>query len=203
MPLELKQQRTPALLDGRRFEQLTQSRVDALKEQKVAHFGRYGVQCSILQTNHDGTVQAQVMSSLPDFEGVYKGGHQAIWDCKVCSQASFPLNSYRDKVGSKGKRRQLTHMLERASHGVVCFFLIHWNERALKTRTDAPFTCAFPVHPYHPFWSAFEMGEEKSINRTHCEMFAPTIEWSTWGREQIARPDVMMAITQCESRMVG
>lgn len=79
-------------------------------------------------------------------------------------------------------------MYERARFGSLCFFLIHWNERRLKTKTVPAETYAFPVYDDHPFWQMFEAGEEKGLSRGQCEESGIQVVWEAHGREKTARP---------------
>jgi len=131
--------------------------------------GRYGVQ----SVRTGGPLGAIQIKSLPDFEGIMGWGDwQYIWDCKACSQASFNLAAYRDR-----KKRQLTHMIERSRFGAICGFLIHWNERKLKTKTEKEETWWFPVHHLHPFWESFFAAEVKRITRIDCMEHGKEVAW--------------------------
>lgn len=132
--------------------------------------GRYGVQVSQMKDASGNFVMTPI-SSLPDFEGVIQGGRQFIFDCKVCGSASFSLDN------DKFKKRQLTHMMNRSRFGVVCFLLIHFSERRLKTKTDEAATWAFPIHPEEPFWRQFDRGEVRSISRINCEEYGVIVDW--------------------------
>lgn len=178
-------------LKGERFQKIVLERCKQLSDLGLASIGEYGVQSA---RRVDGTVVT--IQSLPDFEGVTSDGRQAIFDAKVCSQASFNLAKYRRTPEVKGPRsKQLTHMLDRSRFGVRCFFLIHWNPRLLKTRRVAPVTYAFPVSHDHPFWLAFAVGDEKSITRPHCEVHGFVVPWTlATGNDRKFRPDVLAAV---------
>jgi penicillin-binding protein-related factor A (putative recombinase) len=177
-------------LTGARFEAIVKERCVQLHSRGLFHCGRYGVQA--VRTGDAW----QVMQSLPDFEGVTRDGRQAIFDAKVCSQSSFALDKYR--METKGSRsRQLKHMLDRSLFGVRCFFLIHWNERRLTTRTEPAVTYAFPVQQGHPFWESFLAGEIKSIRRSDCETYGHKIAWNhATSRDSKQRPDVLAAVVE-------
>lgn len=147
-----------------------------------ATMSRYGVHASLI----DG--KWRPIESLPDFEGVFRDGHQFIFDCKVCSQASFPLDD------DKFKRRQLRHMLRRSDFGVTCFLLIHFNERQLQKRTESARTVAFPVYRDHPLWVAFDAGEVKRIGRDHCDQYGVDVCWFTPPGAKKLRPALVRAI---------
>lgn len=97
-----------------------------------------------------------------------------------------------EKAGKK--RRQLKHMLSRSKYGAVCFFLIHWNSRELKTKTNPSTTVAIPVHHSMSFWQQFEQGGVKSISRDLSFQLGTIVEWNTLTRrESKQRPDVLSA----------
>jgi len=179
---------TAVRLTGADFEKSLIEVHASYKRARIAAFNRYGV-----QSYHNGTEWIQ-MQSLPDFEGCVKQqphGRHVIYDAKVCSQASFSLAYYR-KESRKNKSRQLEHMLDRSSFGSTCFFLIHWNERQLKTKSEPAETWIFPVE-YNRFWRAFLSGEVKSINRKDCEIHGTRVEWRTPPRGRKPRPDFLNA----------
>lgn len=178
-------------LTGSELEKLVVERGLEYRKAKQAHISRCGVQA--VRTKDEW----QVIPSLPDFEGVDWVGHQFIFDCKVCSQASFDLSKYRSDV--KGARsRQLKHMLERAEFGVRCCFLLHWNERAGKTFRLPAETFAFPISGRMEFWQAFERGEVRSITREDCAELGIRVEWSTLGAGRKPRPGFLAAIEKIQ-----
>ena len=174
---------------GKLFEQVLVARHNELKKDGVASIGRYGVQATRTKTDW------VILQSLPDFEGDVKGGGvvtnsdtHIIFDAKVCSQASFDLSKYRsDTKGAR--RRQLSHMYDRSEYGAVCFFLIHWNERILRTKKESAETYLFPVWIEHPFWQSFERGEVKSLNRQDCNDYGERVPWTIRSKARTARPD--------------
>lgn len=182
-------------LTGSEFEAIVEKRCLKYMEAGVAHVRKYGVQA--VYTKFAGPNREpgwQILQSKPDYEGVIHGARQFIFDCKVESGASFDLGRYRDETNGP-KRRQLNHMLERAEYGVRCFFLIHWNARELKTKSEQAITYAFPVHPKMPFWVAFMAGETKSISRHDCSEFGVLIPWTLFGeRDRSLQPDFIAAL---------
>lgn len=176
-------------LDGKEFEHHCIQRMDWEHQRHHCLMGRYGVQGTFI----DG--KWQPMQSLPDFEGVLPpNGRQFIFDAKVCSQASFDMAKFRP--GQKeNKARQLDHLLKRATYGAICFFLIHWNARQLKTKSEPEITWAFPVHPAHPFWERFCAGETTSINRLDCDEYAVPVPWNAPQGCRVERPDILHAVT--------
>lgn len=137
----------------------------------------------------------QPMDSYPDFDGVTApAGRQFTCDAKVCNQASFPLDAE-----SKSLSRQLRHMMERDRFGVIAFYLIHFPERALATKTDPEATWAFPVSGEHPFWIQFERAEVKRITRQDCEAYAVPVAWNTLPGHHKPLPDIVTAVHQLES----
>lgn len=175
-------------LTGKEFQRIVQDRCEKLRQDGLAGITSYGVQA--VRTRDDW----MVIQSYPDFEGPFdESGRQAIFDAKACSQASWSLDKYRPET--RGARsRQLRHMYERSRFGVVCFFLIHWNPRELKTKSREPLTHAFPVWVNHPFWERFDAGEIKSMTPGDCEEHAVPVPWSRSGKERVPRPDLMLAI---------
>ncbi len=177
-------------LTGTGFEKLIVQMAGYYKRDGVAHISRAGVQAV---RNKDEWV---VIPSLPDFEGVLAPrGSQIVFDCKVCSQASFDLSKYR--ADTKGSRsRQLKHMLERADFGSQCFFLIHWNPRAGKTFQQPAETVAFPVHASMEFWKSFERGEVRSIARADCQEHGWPVKWGTVTGGRTLRPLFLEALPE-------
>lgn len=204
-------------MKSKEFEEICLYRMKQEEERGNATMGRYGVQGSFMKGNGRPNIHPfveriqrgeaivlvlevlvdeasrsmdywQPNESLPDFEGVIKG-HQFITDAKVCNAASFPLDTE-----SKNKSRQLGHMLKRAKFGCTCFYLIHFPERKLATRTDPEVTYAFPIHPDHPFWEAFERGEKKRITREDCLEYAVEVEWNVLPGGNKPRPDIVFAV---------
>jgi penicillin-binding protein-related factor A (putative recombinase) len=172
---------TETQFTGEQFQDLIMPRIAQMKRDREAAIDRPGVHATVIQRYEDGTSLARIIPSLPDFQGVYgRPQRETIFDVKVCGTASFPLNKYRIEE-RKARSRQLKHMYERASFGSVCFFLIHWNARELKKKTEPAVTYAFPIQPDHPFWVASDVGSEKSIKRSHCEAIAKSTAWKCHG----------------------
>lgn len=187
----MKVEQSPSTsLTGKEFEDLVVYRLTQIRELGFGSFCRPGVHAIPQQRFDDGTVRARLIASLPDFQGVFdQPQREAVFDAKVCSKPSFDLDKYRSET--KGARaRQLRFMYERSQFGSLCFFLIHWNERKLKTKQDPAMTYAFPVIADHPFWRMFEIGEERNITRAQCEEYGVECTWSTIGREKTAKPDL-------------
>jgi hypothetical protein len=191
------------------------------EERGRATMGRYGVQCSfqqgkpmkpaeeyavkiinyppdclavISQVIEDarGSVDSmRALESYPDFEGVIgRRGQQFIFDAKVCNQASFPLDK-----DSKSQSRQLRHMLKRSAFGAVCFYLIHFPERVMATKTEAEEPWAFPVYAGHPFWDQFERGEVKRISRAEGRLHGVIVQWDApTPRSKNLSPNILDAI---------
>jgi len=144
--------------------------------------GRYGV----MATLRDG--QWAPIKSLPDFEGVLSGGRQFIFDAKASSQPSYDLSGGTHK----SFKHQYKHMQRRARFGVICFVLLHFNERILKTRTDPPFTTLFPIED-NAFWQAYDAGEQKKISREEAKLYGMEVEWNApAGRKE--SPDLYKAL---------
>lgn len=175
-------------MKAKEFEDVCLYRMRQEEELGRATMSRYGVQGNFI----DGAWQP--VQSLPDFEGLIEGGRQFITDCKVCGAASFPLDD------DKFKRRQWRHMVTRSRFGAVCFLLIHFSERELKTRTEPAETWAFPVMLPHPFWNEFDAGSAKRITRQDCEEYAVKVEWNTLPGGRTTRPDVLAAVIALAQR---
>jgi penicillin-binding protein-related factor A (putative recombinase) len=196
----LVQPTTADKLEGGDFEHLITSRLDRLRKERLASVQKPGVFANTINRFPDGTVRARLIESFPDFQGVFgtSPAREVMFDAKVCGQASFPLSKFRAHA-SDAKTRQLRLMYERARFGSVCFFLLHWTPRELKTKSDDAVTHAFPVSEDHPFWIGFESGIYKSIKRVHCEEYGFEIPWTVIGTERIPKPDLMLAF----HRMAG
>jgi penicillin-binding protein-related factor A (putative recombinase) len=134
------------------------------------------------------------LQSLPDFTGLVAPvvapprGLAFDFDAKVCSAASMDLHT------SHVAERQLEHLRKRARFGAVAFFLIHFAERKLTKETHPAVTFAFPVSDEHPFWQAFDRGEEKRISRADCEEYAVEVTWNSLPGGRTPRPDVLGAV---------
>jgi penicillin-binding protein-related factor A (putative recombinase) len=175
-------------LKGSEFEGIVQGRLDKYREAGLASISRYGVQAV---RSRD---QWHVIQSKPDYEGLVMSGPQVIFDCKVCSQASFPLDEYRNDVKAP-KRRQLNHMIERARYGAKCFFLLHWNPRDLATKKDQAITYAFWVSSEIGFWERFFAGEIKRITREDCQAYGSVVPWTLFGpRDRVQQPDILAVL---------
>jgi penicillin-binding protein-related factor A (putative recombinase) len=167
---------------SKEFEEIVLQRMRHHEEKGEATMSRYGVQ----GVYTDG--QWRPIQSLPDFEGLLPGGRQFTFDCKVCGQASFPLDE------DKFKRRQLRHMVTRAKFGGIAFLLIHFTERELVKSSVPAETWAIPVSWDHPLWQAFDRGETKRITREACQEFGVKVEWNVLAGQHKERPDVLAAI---------
>lgn len=171
------------------FEEIVLYRMRQCEERGECTMGRYGVQGVYL----DG--EWKPIQSLPDFEGVLPPlGRQFVFDAKVCSQASFPLDD------DKFKRRQLRHLVTRDRFGAIAFLLLHFPMRQLKTKTDEAATWAFPVSADHPVWRAFDAGEVKRLTREACEEYAVRVPWNLLPGGRTDRPDVLSAVKELEHR---
>lgn len=199
--MTLTAERAPTkILKGKDLEELVVFRTNQYRESGFGSFHRPGVHAITQERFTDGTVKARLIASLPDFQGVFgRPQREAVFDCKVCSAASMDLTKYR--METKGARaRQLKFMYERESFGSLCFMLIHWNARKLKTKSDPAQTFAIPVGFNLPFWQMFEAGEEKSINRAQCCEYGIEVPWVRSPREKSPRPDLKAAILELASK---
>jgi len=174
---------------AKEFEEACLYRMRQHEERGEATMSRYGVQASFYKDPKREEMTWRPIQSLPDFEGVIPpSGRQFIFDCKVCSSASFPLDE------DKFKRRQLKHLVTRAKFGVICFLLIHFNERILQRGIVTSETWAFPVYAMHPLWRAFDAGETKRITREDCQEYGVKVEWNVLSGGRTIRPDILSAI---------
>lgn len=137
------------------------------------------------------------LQSLPDFEGLIPPrGTQFITDAKVCGKPSFDLREQ-----STSASRQLRHMLERDKFGAICFYAIHFTPRELAGGIQDAETWAFPVSASHPFWEAFDRGEQKRITREDCREYGVPIEWNCLPGGRTERPDIVMAIYELAAKL--
>jgi len=133
----------PEQIKGTEFEADLAAAADRAEKLGILTMDRYGVTLS---------VQAGVtlgISSKPDFEGVLHTGRQFIFEAKVCSGSSFPMN--KDKI----KPRQVSHMLTRSRFNVPCFLVIHFTARYMAKSIHPAFTVAIPVSDADPRWQRF------------------------------------------------
>lgn len=172
-------------LTGKAFEQLVKRALDEHVKHRRIHAGRYGVQVQASTDQANGNLEWRPVPSLPDFEGVVFGGRQFVFDAKVCSQASLPLNS--DHAPTK----QLRHLLARGRMGAVSFLLVHWNARELKTKSEPPQTFVVPVAPHLELWRELETAQRRTLNRLDCQLRGHEITWGTIGLGRTALPLVV------------
>ena len=121
--------------------------------------------------------------SLPDFEGVLQGGRQFIIEAKVVGNGTLALNA------SKVKPRQVRHMLERHKMGSLCFFLIHYCKRVLKTKVVSPFTVAVPI-TFPGFADFNESGAASGIDLDTAIMAGVVVPWVKSQRMKNCVPDL-------------
>lgn len=184
-----------ARLTGAEFEKLVVEQNAIYEKEGAACFGRYGVQSSMAPSKTaPGKFETIQMQSLPDFEGSTKAGYHMIFDAKVCSAASFAWAKYRSET--RGARaRQLKHMLRRSRFGATCFFLIHWNERALQKSVIPARTFIMPVNHMSEYWDKVESLEVKSLTPSDCEEHGHEVQWVFSGsRGTKLRPDYLKTV---------
>lgn len=134
----------PETLKGKEFEQLIMDAGTRERKAGSLTLGRYGVKGMVVQG------KTLLVPSLPDFEGVLAGGRQFIFEAKVCSSHSIPLDK------KFVKPLQISHMLERSAMGAQCFLLIHFCARKLQNANQPAFTVALPVTAdSSPVWQRF------------------------------------------------
>lgn len=147
-------------------------------QNKECHFSRYGVNMSVMKdSTAPGGIRYQPQKSLPDFEGIFPGGRQFLFDCKSCSGPNYRV---KNDIENNNKQRQLSHLRNRGALGAISGFVIHFNyrgpETGLKTRTEPAGTFWFPCKP-NRFWIEFDAGQVTSIGRDLCEHYGTAIEW--------------------------
>lgn len=148
-------------------------RATKLEEDGIMTIGRYGVQARMMKNPASGRAEWQVVPSLPDFEGTLAGGRQIIIEAKTCSQASYPLYQTQEK-----RPKQIAHMMKRSRFGALCFLLLHFNRRELKTKTEEATTYAIPVSRESKFWAEYENGGHKNLTRDEAELYGIRIPWN-------------------------
>jgi penicillin-binding protein-related factor A (putative recombinase) len=173
-------------LTGSDFQAICKDRCYEYKRLGIAAVGEYGVQGVF----KDG--KWMPIQSLPDFEGAMASGHHMMFDCKVCSQASFSLGPYRQDTRAP-KARQLKHMRDRAEFNVASFFLLHWNARLLKRSSYPPETFIFPICA-NRFWEQYDAAQVMSITREDCDKYGVPVPWNILGQARTFRPDFLPAV---------
>jgi len=156
---------TPPHLTAKAFEHLLMA---GAARCPLLCMGRYGVQVSLIAG------EWRPVPSLPDFEGILRGGRQFLIEAKVCCGASFEVRA--DKI----KPRQVRHLLARSALGALCHVVIHFNARKLITREDPAETWALPVNDALPVWRAFlEEGRTSSISRGEAARLGTRVAWTS------------------------
>lgn len=173
-------------LGTKEFESICLERLVWEAKQGRGHFSRYGVKVSYLEKG-----KMIATPSMPDIEGALSPtGRQVIFDCKKVDSVS------RLKLEGKSTKNQIKHMLARSEVGAVCFFMVHFNERILKTRVDAAATYAFPVFAEHIFWDIWIRCGGGSIERSDFESWGVPIRWNAPGQTKKERPDILHAVDE-------
>jgi hypothetical protein len=114
------------------------------------------------------------------------------FDCKTCSQSKFDIGPGQDL-----KQGQYDELVAFAG---VAFLLIHFNPRQLANVRTEPMTVAFPIQEGHEFWSGYESGETKSINRADCLKYAVPVQWNSVYRCRKLSPDIIGAVKELDAR---
>jgi len=174
---------TPATLGGKDFESLIRIEGDRLHKRRLAMLTRYGT-----QTVYPSGEPRQI-KSLPDFELTLPDSRQVVFDAKVESGPSFSMSKYRE---GGSKHHQLRYMLEKSDYLVPCGFLIHFNQRNLKTRPEPAATIWVPVSMDVPFWGQFAAGETSTLRRSVAAEIGQAVEWAVPNRCRAVRPDLLM-----------
>jgi len=131
--------------------------------------------------------------SLPDFNCCLRefGGIEAVFDAKVCSQARYDLSGGTHK----SFKHQYRYMRLRDTFGALCFIVLHFNSRVIKTKTEPESTVLFPIMQ-NEFWNAYDTGECKGVSRREAEMWGIKIAWDIPGNKKTLSPNLYAAI--CE-----
>lgn len=176
----------PWHLTGKQLEELILFRARKMNDDRVWSFGRYGVQASMTRDPKTARMKMQPIKSLPDFEGVIPPtGQQIIIEAKVSSGPSFRMDSQQHKA-----ERQLRHMLNRSEMGALCWLVIHFNGRKLKTKTDHPFTVAMAVCPECE-WLQDTLLAGEVLSRDRASLNGVVLEWNKYrNRDRKFAPDL-------------
>lgn len=170
---------TPPSLGAKEFEDLLLQGANRAEKAGLLSMARYGVQVSLF--NGEWTP----ISSLPDFDGVVRGGRQFIIEAKKCEKSALAIDKKTIKP------RQVRHMLSRARMGVRCFVVIHFCERQGKTFHDPAQTLAIPVNDEWSLWQDFLDGKPVTgINRQLARRRGRKVEWTKPKGCQKALPDL-------------
>ena len=137
------------------------------------------------------------MNSLPDFTCCLKeyGGQEAVFDCKVCTQSSYPLSGGTHK----SFQHQYKYLRKRDAFGALAFIIMHFNERKMKTTVQPELTVLLPV-TNAPLWDAYDVGQQKSITRTEAALYGLPIVWDAPGRRTTQSPNIYAAIVEYNRR---
>ena len=188
---------------GKDLEDAVQARCKSLEKDGVCVIRKAGRKAvpTGMETAAEAKARASVSGGSPrpqlrwtaqaadvDFTGTGPGGVSVRFDCKTVSGSSFSIND--DHFGAGQKSELLSH----ASVGAVCFLLIHYNARTIKSRSFLPLTVAVPVHPGHLFWQGVAVGKTSSLNLETAFRIGVVIRWVIYGRERTYRPDVLTAV---------
>lgn len=180
---------TPENIDGKLFQQLIIHRYRKVNESGKWHADQYGVRSSAMR-GPTGDLVWQPYKSLPDFEAaVAPYGRQVIFDAKVCSQASFPIGGEATR-----KKKQFQHLVERSRVGALCYLLIHFNKRVLKTRVDEAFTVLLPVKGNEDIFLPAMDGATMNLNRSEAMLRGELVPWNAYGRGRKVTPDLTLML---------
>lgn len=175
-------------LKGKDLEALVLFRASKMEEEKILTLGRYGVQARMMNSlTPPFKPEWQVVPSLPDLEGVVFGtGRQLIIECKVCSQASYPIAGTGDK-----HPKQIDHMMRRAQFGALCYLLIHFNARELVKKSDPAITIAIPVDREAFMWRMYMANELRTLSRNDAMNYGIEVPWNLYSsRASKMTPDL-------------
>ena len=172
-------------MKGKEWEKICKDELRRLAKLGQLCWGSYGVKAYM----DPETKQWRPKRSLPDIEGILPGGRQWMFDCKVVSQSSWIYES----SDRKSQLAQKEHMMDRSKFGGIGFFLVHFPERVLDSKSWDQSTWAVPVNEHNGLW----LGSHPNTSRLHRDqmhLFAHPVEWGKFGRSRTLRPDIMQAI---------
>jgi hypothetical protein len=179
-------------LKGKDLEALVLFRASKMEDDEILTLGRYGVQARMMNSlTPPFKPEWQVVPSLPDLEGVVFGtGRQIIIECKVCSQASYPIAGTADK-----HPKQISHMMRRAEFGALCYLLIHFNARELTKKSDPAMTIAIPVDRDAFMWRMYLANELRTLSREAAKNYGIEVPWNLYSpRASKMTPDLTYLI---------
>lgn len=179
-------------LKGKEFEALVLFRANHMESAGILTMTRYGVQAVMMNSKLPPyKPEWQVIKSLPDFDAcIAPSGRQLIVECKVCSQASYPIFQ-----NDKKHPKQIAHMMKRSEFGALCYLLVHFNARDLVKKSEAAETFGLRVAATEPFWVNQLNAAKLSLSRLDAEMYGIRVPWNLYSpRASKLTPDLSVLI---------